>query len=67
MRARRLALLQHRDGHLAEPLGRRRVFLHQLSEPDRRGEAGRPGSDDEEPDLDALVDRVGRRRDRVGR
>src|SRR6185312_10772665 len=67
MRTWRLPFLEHRDRHLTEPLGRRRIFLDQLPEPDRRGETGRPRADDQEPDIDALVDRVCGRRDRVGR
>ena len=67
VRAGRLALLEHRDRYLAEPLGRLRVLLHQLPEPDRGREPGRTGADDQEADLDALVGRVGRRLDRLRR
>src|SRR5262249_54958734 len=42
-------------------------LLHQLAEPDRGREAGGPGADDQHADLDALVGRVGRRGDRLGR
>src|SRR5205807_9667217 len=62
-----LALLDHRDGHVAEPLRDVRVLLEQLAEPDRAREAGRTRSDDEDADLDPLVRRVGRLRDVVGR
>ncbi len=64
---RRLALLEHCDRHLAEPLGRCGILFHQLSEPDRRCEPGGAGADDQEADFDPLVDRIRRRRDRVGR
>src|SRR4051812_30753288 len=67
MRAGRLALLEHRDRHLAEPLRRRRVLFHQLPEPDRGRKSRGPGTDDQKADFDALVDRVGRRRDRFRR
>ena len=67
MRARRLPFLEHRHRNLAEALGRGWILLDQLSEPDRRREPRGAGTDDEEPDVDALVDRIGRRRDRVGR
>jgi len=36
------------------------VLLEQLAEADRAGETRWPGADDEDADLDALVDRVGR-------
>ena len=65
--AGRAALLEHRDRHLAEPLGDVRVLLEQLPEADRAGEPGRPGADDQHADLDPLVRRVGRRRDHLGR
>ena len=58
VRARRLALLEHGDRHVAEPLGRRRVLLDELAEPDRGGKTGRACADDQEADLDALVDRI---------
>ena len=61
--ARLLALLEHRDRHVAEPLGDLRVLLEQLPEPDRAREPGGPGADDEDADLDPLVGgSVGRRR-----
>ena len=62
VRARLLALLEHRDRHLAEPLAHVRVLLEQLAEPDRAREPARPGADDQDADLDPLVGRVGRRR-----
>ena len=52
MRAGLLALLEHRDRHVAEPLGELRRVLEQLAEPDRAGEPGRPGADDQDADLD---------------
>jgi len=55
-----LPFLEHATGNLAEPLGCLGVLLHQLAEPDRRREARRPGADDCDPDLDPLVDRIGR-------
>ena len=62
MRAGLLALVDDRDRHLAEPLGRRRVVLEQLAEADRAGEPGGAAADDEDADLDPLVRRVGRAR-----
>ncbi len=41
------------------------LLLDQLAEPDRAGEAGRPGADDEDADLDPLVRRIRRLRDVV--
>ena len=55
MRAGLLALLEHRDGHLAEPLGHLGVLLEQLPEPDRARKPGRPRADDQDSDLDPLV------------
>ena len=66
MRAGLLALVDERDRHLAEPLGRRRVLLEQLAEPDRAREPRRAAADDQDADLDALVGRVGRRGDHLG-
>ena len=63
MRAGLLALLEHRDRHVAEPLRRLGILLAELAEPDRAGEAGGPGADDEQPDLDRV--RVGRDGERV--
>ena len=53
--SRPLALLEHRDRHLAEPLQRRRVVREQLRQADRAGQAGRPAADDRDADVDALV------------
>ena len=65
MRAGLLALLEHRDRHVAEPLGELGRLLEELAEPDRAGEPGGPGADDQDPDLDPLVGRIGRRRDEL--
>src|SRR5437899_936714 len=67
MRAGLLALLEHRDRHLAEPLRQLRLLFDQLAEPDRTSEAGRACADDEDADLDPLVRRVGRLGDVVAR
>ena len=61
-----LALLEHGDGDVAELLLHLRVLLEELAEPDRAGEATGPAADDQDAHVDALVDRIGRRRDRVG-
>src|SRR5579885_2377353 len=65
MRARLLALLEQGDRNVAEPLRRLRVVLEQLTEPDRARETSGAGADYEHADLDALVDRVGRRRHEI--
>ena len=65
MRARLLALLEHCDRHVAEPLAHVRVLLEQLAEPDRAREPARPRADDRDADLDPLVARIRRRADRV--
>ena len=68
MRAGLLALLDERDRHLAEPLGRGRILLEQLTEADRAGETGGAATDDQDADVDALVGRVrGCRDDLVAR
>src|SRR5205085_1124883 len=41
--------------------------LQQLPEANRRREPGRAGADDQDPDLDPLLPRVGRDRDRLRR
>jgi hypothetical protein len=66
MRAGRLALLEDCNRYIAETLGRLGMLLDELAEPDRGRQSRRSGTDDQEPDLDALVDRVGRRADRLG-
>src|SRR5581483_5447764 len=43
------------------------ALLEQLAEPDRAGEPGRAGADDQDPDLDPLARRIRRRGDRVRR
>ena len=60
VRARLLPLLDDGDRHIAEPLRDLGVLLEQLTQPDRAAEARRAGADDEDADLDALVDRIGR-------
>ena len=67
VRAGLLALLQHGDRHLAEPLGQLGRFLDELAEADRAGEPGRAGADDQDPDLDPLVGRVARLDDELPR
>ena len=61
VRAGLLALLQHRDRHVAEPLGELRRLFQQLPEPDRAGEPRRPRAHDQDADLDPLVLGVARR------
>src|SRR4051794_23897978 len=67
VRPRRLALLEHGHRHVAEPLRLLGILLQQLTEANRAGEPGRPGADDQEPDLDPLVQRIGRRLNRLRR
>ena len=52
VRPRLLALLQHGDGNVAEPLRELRRAFEQLPEPDRAREPRRPGADDQDADLD---------------
>ena len=66
MRPRLLSLLEHGDGDVPELLLHLRVLLEELAEPDRARKATRPAADDQDADVDALVDRIGRRGDRVG-
>ena len=66
MRARALAFLDDGDRDVAEPLGGLGRLLEQLPEPDRAGEPGRPGTDDQDSDLDPLVGGIRGRRDRLG-
>src|SRR5262245_16662840 len=65
MRARLLALLEQGDRNFAHALRGLRVAFEQLAQANGAREAGGPGADDEDSDLDPLVDRVGRRRDEV--
>ena len=67
VRAGPRALVEHRDRHLAEPLGEPRRLLEQLAEADRAREARRPGADDEDADVDPLLGRSGGLGDRVRR
>src|SRR4029453_16634652 len=54
VRARLLAFLDHRHRHFAEALRGLRALLEELSQPERAGEPGRPGADDQDPDLDRI-------------
>ena len=65
VRAGSLPFLEHRNGHLAEPLRQLGLLLDQLPQPDRGRKAGRPCADDQKADVDPLVDRIGRRDDRL--
>src|SRR3954447_8581494 len=67
VRAGLLALLEHGDGHVAEPFADRGCVLQQLPQADRAREPGRACADDHDAYLDALVLRVRRRRDVVPR
>ena len=73
VRAGLLALLQHGHRDVAEPLGQLGLALQQLPEPDRAGEPGRAGADDQDPDFDLGLGRSrnelvrGERRRKVGR
>ena len=60
MRAGLLALVDEGDRNLAEPLGRRRILLEQLTEADRAGETRGAATDDQDADVDPLVGRIGR-------
>ena len=66
VRARLLALLEHRDRHLAEGFADVGMLLEELAEPDGAGKPAGAASHDQDPDLDPLVGRVGRRADRLG-
>ena len=59
--AAHLALLDHRDRHVAERLEQLRLVLEQLQQPHRAGQAGGAAADDRDADLDPLVLGVGRR------
>ena len=65
MRAGLLSFLEHGDRHVAEPLRNLRLLLEQLPEPDRAREAGGAGADDQDADLDPLVRRIRRLRNRL--
>jgi hypothetical protein len=56
-----LALLDHRDGDLAELLRQLGVVLEQLKEADRAREPGLAAADDRDADLDPLVLGIRRR------
>ena len=66
MRTGLLALLEHGDGDVPELLLHLRVLLEELAEPDRAREAAGAAADDQDADVDALVDRIGRRGEGVG-
>jgi hypothetical protein len=66
VRAGLLALLQQRDGNIAEPLGHIGMLLEQLAEPDRAGEPAGSAADDQHAHLDPLVGRIGGSGDHLG-
>ena len=66
MRARLLALLEHRDRNVPEPLAHVGVLLEQLPEPDRARKAPWAAAHDQDPHVDALLGRVRRRADHLG-
>ena len=67
MRSGLLALLQHRDRHLTEPLAQLGRVLEQLAEPDRAREPRGARPDDQHADLDPIVFPVGHPGDVVAR
>ncbi len=67
VRAGRLALLEHRDRDLPQPLSQFGRLLEQLSQPDCGSQPTGPGTHDERSNLDSLVRRVGRLRHEFGR
>src|SRR4029450_13732351 len=60
VRADLLALVEHREGHVAEPLGDGRLGLEQLPQADRARETGRPRPYDEYADVDSFVRQIRR-------
>ena len=66
MRAGHLALLDHRDRHLSQPLRELGVVLEQLQQADGARQARLPAADDRDADLDPLVLGVRRRADELG-
>ena len=66
MRPGLFPLLEHRHGDVAEAVANVRALLEQLPQPDRAREAAGATSDDQDPHVDPLVRRVGRRGDRLG-
>ncbi len=65
MGAHLLALVQHGNRNLAQPLADLRRILQQLAEANCAGEPGRPRADDQDADLDPVIRRVARRGDVV--
>ena len=65
VRARLLSLLEHRDRNVAELLGEAGMLLEELPDADRAREPARAAADDQDPDVDPLVRRIGRRADRL--
>jgi hypothetical protein len=61
VRARGLALLDHRDRHLAELLGQLGLPLEQLHQLDRASEPGGASPDERYTDLDPLLLGIGDR------
>ena len=65
MRPCLLALLEHGDRDVAEPLANVGMLLEQLAEPDSARKPARPRTDDRDADLDPLVARIRRRAHRI--
>ena len=65
VRADLLALLEHGERNLAQPLRNLWLVLEQLSEPDRTRETCGACADDQDSDVDALVRRFARLGDRL--
>ena len=63
----RLALLDHGDRDVAEPLAQVGPLLEQLTGADRRRETGGARADDQDPDVDPLVRRGARLGHELGR
>ena len=60
-----LSFLEQGDRNFAEPIRQLGMLLRQLAQPDRSGQTRRACADDQKADVDSLVDRVGRRDDRL--
>ena len=66
VRARLLALLEDGDRHVTEQLARLGMLLEELPEAHGAREPAGAATDDQDPDVDALVGRVGHGADRLG-